>query len=153
MGSEMCIRDRIDTVSKERRSEIMSRIRSKGMKPEMIVRRMTHAMGYRYRLHYKTLPGTPDLVFPGRRKAIFVHGCFWHQHSDPACKKARVPESNRDFWVAKFERNMVRDAESQSSLVEMGWDVLVIWECEIEREGEALAGRIDEFLSGPASES
>ena len=137
----------IDTVSKERRSEIMSRIRSKGMKPEMAVRRMTHAMGYRYRLHYKKLPGTPDLVFPGRRKAIFVHGCFWHQHSDPACKKARVPESNRDFWVAKFERNVVRDAESQASLEEMGWRVLVIWECEIQREGEALAERIAAFLS------
>lgn len=137
----------IDTVSKERRSEIMSRIRSKGMKPEMAVRRMTHAMGYRYRLHYKKLPGTPDLVFPGRRKAIFVHGCFWHQHSDPACKKARVPESNRDFWVAKFERNVVRDAESQASLEEMGWRVLVIWECEIQREGEGLAKRIAAFLS------
>ena len=142
----------IDTVSKERRSEIMSRVRSKGMKPEMFVRRMTHAMGYRYRLHYKTLPGTPDLVFPSRRKAIFVHGCFWHQHADPACKKARVPQSNRDYWVAKFERNTVRDADSQASLVEMGWGVLVIWECEIEREGEGLAERIAEFLSEPASE-
>ena len=141
----------IDTVSKERRSEIMSRIRSSGMKPEMIVRRMTHAMGYRYRLHYKKLPGTPDLVFPIRRKAIFVHGCFWHQHSDPACKKARMPKSNRDYWVSKFERNVVRDAESQSSLVEMGWSVLVIWECEIEAEGEALAERIAAFLSGSAS--
>lgn len=137
----------IDTVSRERRSEIMSRIRSSGMKPEMIVRRMTHAMGYRYRLHYKKLPGTPDLVFPSRRKAIFVHGCFWHQHSDPSCKKARMPKSNRDYWVSKFERNVVRDAESQSSIVEMGWSVLVIWECEIEAEGEALAERIATFLS------
>ena len=141
----------IDTVSKERRSEIMSRIRSSGMKPEMIVRRMTHAMGYRYRLHNKKLPGTPDLVFPSRRKAIFVHGCFWHQHSDPSCKKARIPKSNRDYWVSKFERNVVRDAESQSSLVEMGWSVLVIWECEIEAEGEALAERIAAFLSESAS--
>lgn len=142
----------IDTVSKERRSEIMSRIRSSGMKPEMIVRRMTHAMGYRYRLHYKKLPGTPDLVFPSRHKAIFVHGCFWHRHSDPSCKKARMPKSNRDYWVSKFERNVVRDAESLSCLVEMGWSVLVIWECEIEAEGEALAERIAAFLSESASQ-
>ncbi|MFQ5535190.1 MAG: very short patch repair endonuclease [Sphingomonadales bacterium] len=134
-----------DTVSPERRSEIMSHIRDKGMKPEMIVRRLTHAMGYRHRLHRKDLPGKPDLVFPSRRKAIFVHGCFWHQHDDPACKITRLPQSNRDYWVPKLQRNKERDAEHQANLRGMGWNVLIIWECEV-RAGDNLADRIRHFL-------
>ena len=134
-----------DTVTPQRRSEIMSNIRAKGMKPEMAVRRLIHAMGYRYRLHRKDLPGKPDLVFPGRRKVIFVHGCFWHQHTDPSCKIARRPQSNQDYWLPKLERNTTRDAEHQALLMQQGWDVLVTWECEVEAGG-GIADRIREFL-------
>ena len=108
----------------------MSRIRSKNMKPEMVVRRLIHSLGYRYRLHRKSLPGKPDLVFGPRRKVIFVHGCFWHQHDDPACKIARLPKSRVDYWQPKLEKNVVRDKEHIAALVEAGWHVLVIWECE-----------------------
>ena len=134
-----------DTVTPKRRSEIMANIRAKGMKPEMAVRRLVHAMGYRYRLHRKDLPGKPDLVFPSRGKVIFVHGCFWHQHIDPACKITRRPKSNQHYWLPKLEQNAVRDAKHQSRLAELGWDVLVIWECEIEA-GNRVADRIQEFL-------
>ena len=111
----------------------------------MTVRRITHAMGYRYRLHRKYLPGKPDLVFPGRRKVIFVHGCFWHQHADLACKISRRPRSNQDYWLPKLERNATRDAEHQARLTELGWDVLVIWECDVE-SGDGIADLIREFL-------
>lgn len=136
-----------DTVTPKRRSEIMSNIRAKGMKPEMIVRRLTHAMGYRYRLHHKDLPGRPDLVFPSRRKVIFVHGCFWHQHADPACKIARRPRSNRGYWLPKLDRNTARDADHQIRLADLGWEVLVIWECEVEA-GNGLTDKIQSFLNG-----
>ena len=134
-----------DTVTPKRRSEIMSNIRAKGMKPEMVVRRIIHGMGYRYRLHRKDLPGKPDLVFPSRRKIIFVHGCFWHQHTDPACKISRRPQSNRDYWLPKLERNVERDAEHQARLVNLGWNVLVLWECEVESDSR-IHDRIREFL-------
>jgi len=137
-----------DTVTRKRRSEIMSNIRGKDTKPEMIVRRLTHAMGYRYRIHRTDLPGKPDLVFPGRRKVIFVHGCFWHRHEDPACAKARLPKSNQDYWLPKLERNMVRDADHLTMLQLMGWDVLVLWECEIEKD-TGIAERIRQFLDPP----
>ena len=134
-----------DTISPKRRSEIMSNIRSKGMKPEMLVRRLTHSMGFRYRLHRKDLPGKPDLVFPGRRKVIFVHGCFWHRHADPVCKLTHVPQSNRDYWLPKLERNASLDASHQAELSDLGWDVLTIWECEI-REYDLLRERLRDFL-------
>ena len=134
-----------DTVDTHRRSEIMSHIRAKGMKPEMRVRQLAHSMGYRYRLHRKDLPGKPDLVFPGRRKVIFVHGCFWHQHADPACKIARLPKSNQDYWLPKLERNAARDAEHAARLNELGWEVLLLWECEVGR-ANGLRERIREFL-------
>ena len=140
-----------DTVTPKRRSEIMSNIRATGMKPEMVVRRLTHAMGYRYRLHRKDLPGKPDLVFPRRRKAIFVHGCFWHQHADTACKISRRPQSNQDYWLPKLERNVARDAVHQVRLTELGWNVLVIWECEV-KAGDGLAERIQSFLNSTRSE-
>ena len=136
-----------DTVDPQRRSEIMSHIRAKGMKPEMRVRRLAHSMGYRYRLHQKDLPGKPDLVFPVRRKVIFVHGCFWHQHADPVCKIARRPQSNRDYWLPKLERNAARDAEQEAKLGELGWEVLILWECEVE-DATRLRERIQEFLGG-----
>ena len=134
-----------DTVTAKRRSEIMSNIRAKGMKPEMAVRRLVHAMGYRYRLHRKDLPGKPDLVFPARRKVIFVHGCFWHQHDDPACRIARRPKSNQHYWLPKLERNVIRDAEHLAQLAQLGWDVLVIWECDVVSD-DGIADRIRGFL-------
>ena len=117
------------------------------MKPEMIVRRITHAMGYRYRLHYASLPGKPDLVFPARRKVIFVHGCFWHQHSDPACRIARRPRSNRDYWLPKLQRNALRDAEHRAGLEAAGWKILVVWECET-KSSDNIENIIREYLDG-----
>ena len=136
-----------DTVTPKRRSEIMSGIRSKGMKPEMTVRRLLHGMGYRFRLHRRDLPGKPDLVFPGRRKVIFVHGCFWHQHGDSGCKIARRPKSNQEYWLPKLDRNVALDAEHQASLRGQGWDVLVIWECEVNAGPEFLE-KAKKFLDG-----
>jgi DNA mismatch endonuclease (patch repair protein) len=118
----------MDIVSRERRSAMMSRIRGRDTKPELIVRKLTHALGYRFRLHRRDLPGTPDLVFPGRRKVIFVHGCFWHRH--PGCRFAYEPKSRVDFWRAKFAGNSARDARVYEELKQAGWDVLTIWECE-----------------------
>ena len=106
----------------------MSRIRGKDTKPEMIVRRLTHAMGYRYRLHAREFPGRPDLVFRPRRKAIFVHGCFWHRHE--GCQFAYTPRSRQQFWNDKFESNVRRDQQALIDLASLGWQVLVIWECQ-----------------------
>ena len=123
----------------------MSLVRGRDTKPEMRVRRLIHSLGYRYRLHRRDLPGKPDLVFGPRRKAIFVHGCFWHRHPDPACKLARLPKSRRDFWLPKLEGNRARDERNNAALTEMGWDVLEVWECETSDE-ELLAKKIREFL-------
>ena len=123
----------------------MSGIRSTGTTPEMTVRRVVHSMGYRYRVHRLDLPGKPDLVFPGRRKVIFVHGCFWHQHSASTCRIARHPKSNQEYWLPKLERNVTRDAENLARLREMGWEVFVLWECEV-RTGLDFLGRVTEFL-------
>ena len=109
----------------------MRAIRSKDMKPELAVRRLVHGRGYRYRLHRHGLRGRPDMVFASRRKVIFVHGCCWHQHSDPGCKIVRRPKSNLDYWLPKLDGNVVRDADNQDRLRELGWDSLVIWECEV----------------------
>lgn len=120
----------MDKLTPERRSENMRRIKSKGMKPELAVRRLVHGLGYRYRLHRKDLPGKPDLVFGPRRKVIFVHGCFWHGHEREGCLDARRPKSNTSYWNAKLAGNKQRDAERLQALKAMGWSVLVIWECE-----------------------
>ena len=138
----------MDRVSPEVRSATMRAIRSKGMKPELAVRRLVHAMGYRYRLHRHDLPGRPDMVFPGRHKIIFVHGCFWHQHPEPACKLAHRPRSNLLYWEPKLRRNRERDSEHQVRLRELGWGVLVIWECELKGDHD-LDKRIREFLKIP----
>ena len=130
-----------DIVNEKRRSEIMGKIRSKGTKPEMTVRKLLHAMGYRYRLHVAGLPGKPDIVFPARRKVIEVRGCFWHQHEDPACGIVRQPKSNRDYWLPKLERNVERDAKQEAELRALEWDVLVVWECEV-LAGSGLVERV-----------
>jgi DNA mismatch endonuclease (patch repair protein) len=137
----------MDTLTPAQRSERMSRVRARDTKPELLVRRLVHGMGYRYRLHRRDLPGTPDLVFPGRRKVIFVHGCFWHRHPDPACKLARLPKSKHDFWIPKLESNRRRDEDNEQKLRALGWDALSIWECQLTRP-EELRTRIQEFL-GP----
>lgn len=136
----------VDKISRQARSANMRAIRSKGTKPEMTVRRMIHKMGYRYRLHRRELPGRPDLVFPARRKVIFINGCFWHQHPAAECKIRRTPKSNLDYWEAKLEGNVVRDRENWSALEKAGWKVLVIWECEL-KEDAKLGGRIRRFLA------
>ena len=137
----------MDTLSKEERSERMSRVRSKGSKAEMLVRGLVHGMGYRYRLHASDLPGKPDLVFRPRKKVIFVHGCFWHRHPDPKCKLARLPKSKQDFWVPKLEGNRKRDVRTQNRLKDMGWSYLIVWECEV-GDKDALKKRIKNFLDG-----
>ncbi|RQV61066.1 DNA mismatch endonuclease Vsr [Burkholderia cenocepacia] len=121
----------------------MRRIRSKDTEPELIVRRLVYAMGYRYRLHRKDMPGKPDLVFLGRRKVIFTHGCFWHQHS--GCREGRPPKSNTDYWLPKLRRNQERDRVALAQLAASGWDVLVIWECET-KDSSALASKVRLFL-------
>lgn len=121
----------------------MARVKSKNTKPELTVRRLLHGLGYRYRLHRKDLPGKPDLTFPSRRKAVFVHGCFWHGHAD--CKKARPPSSNRDFWLTKLRRNRERDERNLALLQESGWGTMVVWECEL-TDMDAVSQNLIAFL-------
>lgn len=134
-----------DTLSPGARSERMGRIRGKNTGPEMVVRRLVHAMGYRYRIHRKDLPGRPDLAFITRRKVIFVHGCFWHRHADSSCKLARTPKSRPEFWVPKLEANARRDEQNEVKLRGVGWDILKIWECEL-RDHASLKSKIESFL-------
>lgn len=124
-------RTRSDVFTPAKRSEIMSRVRSRNTKPELFVRSLLHAMGYRFRLHRKDLPGSPDIVLPKYRTAVFVHGCFWHQHL--GCRKATFPKNNSEFWEAKLKRNRERDLEAQRKLEESGWNVLTLWECEVKK--------------------
>lgn len=133
----------VDSVSAAMRSDIMSRVRSKDTRPELLVRRLIHSAGFRYRLHVRDLPGRPDLVFSRRKKVIFVHGCFWHSHI--GCQHARIPKSRTDFWLAKLGANKARDERNLRALDEAGWTVLVLWECELRRPG--LLEKIEEFLS------
>jgi|APTNR8051073442_1049403.scaffolds.fasta_scaffold16396_1 DNA mismatch endonuclease (patch repair protein) len=121
----------------------MRRIRKMDTKPELLVRRLVHAMGYRYRLHRRDLPGTPDLVFSARRQVIFVHGCFWHQHDCPLGNKQ--PSANPGYWLPKLKRNVERDTLNRTALERAGWRALVVWECET-RDTEALKDRIADFL-------
>lgn len=125
----------VDRLTPERRYWLMSRVGPKNTAPEMRVRRAAHAVGLRFRLHRKDLPGTPDLVFPKHRVALFVHGCFWHRH--PGCRKASVPGTRREYWAEKFETNVARDARNRAALEAAGWHVAVIWECET-RDAEVL---------------
>ena len=137
-----------DKLTTERRSANMAKIRSRDTSPELAVRRLAHAMGYRFRLHRKDLPGKPDLVFPGRKAVIFVHGCFWHQHPDPACLNGRRPKSRPEYWNPKLDGNIARDASRVAELRARGWRVLTLWECGIER-GDGLSAALEQFLGPP----
>lgn len=121
----------VDHVSRERRSAIMSLVRDRDTAPEIVVRKAAHRLGLRFRLRGRGLPGRPDLVLPKWRTAIFVNGCYWHRH--PGCKRTTIPKSNPEFWMRKFDSNVRRDAANYVRLTEMGWRVIVIWQCEIGR--------------------
>lgn len=133
-----------DVFDKDKRSAIMSRVKGVDTKPEMIVRAMVHLMGYRYRLHRKDLPGKPDLVLPRHHKAVFVHGCFWHGHEH--CSRSKRPTTHTEFWDSKLDGNMQRDIRFQRELTRMGWDILVVWECET-RKPELLKQTLERFLN------
>jgi len=134
----------MDRLTPEARSALMSRIRSKDTSPELAVRRLLHSLGYRFRLHRRDLPGAPDIVLPGRRAAIFVHGCFWHGHG---CNIGQPAKSRLDYWGPKIETNRARDARRIAALRRAGWRVAVIWECKV-RRGTGLAARLVRFV-GP----
>lgn len=121
-----------DVHSKEKRSYNMSQIKGKNTKPELLVRKFLFANGFRYRLNYKKLPGKPDIVLPGLKKILFVHGCFWHGHGD--CKYFVVPKTRTEWWTEKIEGNKKRDLDNLSKLEEIGWDIMTIFECELKQE-------------------
>ncbi|MEW5773766.1 MAG: very short patch repair endonuclease [Thermodesulfobacteriota bacterium] len=130
------------------RSRVMRSVKGKNTRPEKAVRSLLHAMGYRFRLHRQDLPGSPDVVLPGRRAAIFVHGCFWHGHD---CKRGdRPPKTNAEYWRRKRAGNVARDRERRSELEALGWRVLVIWECEV-KDAEALGDKLRTFLGTPGA--
>ncbi len=135
----------MDTKIDPRRSALMSRIRSADTQPEMAVRRLLHAMGYRFRLHRRDLPGKPDIVMPRHALAIFVHGCFWHQH--PSCRLASKPKTRQDYWTPKLAGNVKRDEEAQAALRALGWRVEVVWECDT-RNPRHLAQRLQAVMGG-----
>lgn len=132
----------MNAVNSNKRSEIMSRIKSKNTQPEILVRSTLHRLGYRFRLHRKDLPGTPDIVLPKYRKVIFVHGCFWHRHE--GCQYAYSPKSRKEFWQKKFKDNVSRDKKNRDILAHMGWKVEIVWECETKDESvlKSALGRI-----------
>ena len=132
-----------DVYGPEKRSAVMRRVKGRDTTPEMTVRRALTRLGARYRLHRKDLPGNPDIVMPGRRLAIFVHGCFWHGHD--CARGSRVPKQNRDYWVAKVGRNVARDAKTAAALAAAGWRVETIWECEL-KDASALEARLRPLL-------
>lgn len=135
-----------DPLSTEERSAHMAKIRGKDTRPEWAVRRLLHSVGYRYRLHGQKLPGRPDIVFPGRKKAVFIHGCFWHFHQ--GCKIAHLPKTRTPYWKDKLEGNRARDARNIARLQAMGWEALVVWECELGDLNAALS-RLQAFLGPP----
>jgi DNA mismatch endonuclease (patch repair protein) len=132
----------MDTLTSEQRSKRMSLIHGKDTLPEMIVRRTLHRLGYRYRLHRKDLPGKPDIVFAGRKKVVFVHGCYWHGHG---CRIGKPAKSNVEFWTAKIDTNRARDSRNEAELRARGWDVLVVWQCEL-RDTDAVEAMLVSFL-------
>lgn len=139
-----------DIFDPAKRSEIMSRIRGRDTKPELLVRRIAHGLGFRFRLHRRDLPGCPDIVFPKYRAVIQVHGCFWHRH--PNCRFASSPKTRVEYWTKKFEGNVLRDRRNELALTDLGWRTMVIWECET-RDTKAVAARIESFLREKDSDS
>ena len=137
---------RLDPLTPTERSERMSRVKSSDSKAEMAVRRALFSLGFRYRLHRKDITGTPDIAFIGRRKLVFVHGCFWHRH--PGCKNARTPKSRLEFWQTKLDKNRERDLSVQKQLHDEGWSFLVVWECETNKV-PALLARLSDFMEQP----
>lgn len=119
----------MDKITPEKRSWVMAQVKAQNTRPEKIVRSLLHRLGYRFRLHRKELPGRPDIVLPKYRTAIFVNGCFWHAH--PGCKRVRIPEEHREYWLQKLDKNRIRDAKNIMMLKNAGWHVLIIWECEL----------------------
>lgn len=138
----------MDNLSPQRRSENMRKIRSKDTSPELMLRKLVHGLGYRFRLHRRDLPGKPDLAFPSRKKVIFLHGCFWHQHR--ACREGRLPGTRKEYWEPKLARNQERDVRAEAELKASGWDVLTLWECEVEKDLKAVVPRLKRFLEAPA---
>jgi len=132
-----------DVFSKEKRSWIMSRVKGRDTKPEILVRSLVHLMGFRFRIHRRDLPGNPDIVLPRYGKVIFVHGCFWHGHE--RCPRSKRPSTNKGFWNKKLDENIERDKRFRRKLRRMGWKVLVVWQCEI-RKPEKLLGKLERFL-------
>ena len=128
----------------EQRSRNMSAIKSKNTKPEITVRKLLHSMGYRFRLHRKDLPGSPDIVLPKYKTVIFVHGCFWHRHQN--CKYASNPKTRREFWEKKFKENIERDKKTQEKLKNLGWKTKIVWECEIKKQDKIIK-KIEDFLN------
>ena len=134
---------RLDPLSPTERSERMGRVKGRNTNPELMVRSLLTRLGYRYRIHYRELPGRPDIAFPGRRKVIWVHGCFWHRHH--GCSLARLPKTRADFWVPKLEGNKLRDGQHQEKVRSLGWEVMLIWECEL-RDLPALKSKVEQYL-------
>lgn len=132
-----------DTFTPEKRSACMRAIKSKDTKPERLVRSMIHALGYRFRLHRDDLPGTPDIVLPRLRKIVLVHGCFWHAHQN--CKVAHIPKSNSNYWPSKLQCTVRRDARNQRRLRQLGWSVMVLWECSL-KDVDRVSARLARFL-------
>lgn len=133
----------MDRINQQRRSALMGQVRRADTGPELIVRRLLHSMGLRFRLHRAELPGRPDIVLPKRKIVLFVHGCFWHRHS--RCRKATTPEANQTFWLRKFAQNKRRDQRNQRDLRRLGWRVIVVWECET-RQRDQLQDRLAQEL-------
>jgi DNA mismatch endonuclease (patch repair protein) len=138
----------LDNLTPERRSANVSKIRAKNTSPEMAVRRLVHGMGFRYRLHVAALPGKPDLVFPRLRKIIQVHGCFWHRHR--GCIDSHIPKTRVEYWKPKLARNQKRDRANEKALRRQGWEVLIIWQCEV-NAAALLSERMAEFLRGTST--
>ena len=133
-----------DHLSKEHRSWNMSRIRAENTKPEVVVRSLLHRMGYRFRICVKNLPGKPDIVLKKYKTVIFVHGCFWHRHE--GCKRCTTPSTNKKYWTDKFQKNIIHDKRVEQKLKELGWQVIVIWECELKKRNEEVASMIESKL-------
>ena len=136
-----------DTLSPQERSRLMSRIRGKNTKPELLVRSLLHSMGNRFRLHRRDLPGNPDIVLPRHGVCIFVHGCFWHLHRN--CKDARIPKTRTAWWRKKLEGNAARDKRHAGALRRLGWRVITIWECQTEKP-ERFVSRLQKLLASKA---